>query len=935
MKKTLRILFNLALTLSLVFPVALRVQAQVEVPDLATLRSTGVTNGTVYVITGEVILTHQNGNRNQKYFQDATGAIVVDDPAGIITSDYEEYDGIQGLTGTLSIYNQLLQLTPTQDPGPAVSHDNVVTPLELTLAEITPAHQAMLVTVMDVTFGNPPAKTIFSPSTSYNVYDNSGTGVVRTPNVNAGLDYFGATVPEGAIDITAVVNQFSSTMQLMPRKLADMGITQMPSIAALRTQAADGTTVYTLSNEVILTHQNGNRNQKYFQDATAAIVVDDPTGIITTDYNEYDGVTGLSGTLSVYAQLLQFTPVADPGPATSTDNVVEPLELQLADITPDHQAQLIIVRNVSFATPANPNFAPSTNYTISDASGNGILRTPNVNAGLDYFGTPVPTTSRDLIALVNQFNAVMQIMPRSLADFISLEFYDLTFNVVDESGNALSDAVITLNEQAYAPGEYAFTDLAGGAYNFSVTLDGYWEKSGVVLLEADATQEVMLVAVDDNLITEFPWLESFDTFLPEGWNAYYPEGNGQWVAGGGGAFHAFVQGGMAKSWLVTPQILLPELEEGVQPMLLKFLERNQYMSDYGYSGVWISTGSGIPANGHFVELYESNVALAQYTEKMITLADYAGQVITLAFVYEGDNAHNWWVDEVSIEEAPAVIEVPDIASFVALGISDQSYRITGEVIVTHLQLAYRGQMFIQDASGAILIDDATGIIETEYDVYDGITGFTGKLGAFQNMWQILPTEDPGPPSSTGNTVEPLELTLAELTVDHQAMLVSVRGVSFDEGNEPTWLHNVSYYITDASGEGEIRTPNAAGALDYFGTDVPTSPKDIIAVVTQRYEVTRLLPRSLADFMEPTTSVAETGTLALRLFPNPAGHSFTVESPANIDLIRVYDISGRLMMEQTVNGLRTTLNTSSLHNGIYLVQVISGNQTRVQKLQVNR
>ena len=725
------------------------------------------------------------------------------------------------------------------------------------------------------------------------------------------------------------------SMLLFPVAIQAQDPVEVPDLETLRETGATDGTVYVITGEVILTHQNGNRNQKYFQDATAAIVVDDPAGIITSQYVEYDGIQGLTGTLSIYNQLLQLTPTLDPGAAVSQGNVVIPLELELADITPAHQAQLIIVRNVSFATPANPNFAPSTNYTVNDASGSGILRTPNVNAALDYFGTPVPTTNRDLVALVNQFNADMQIMPRSLDDFISLDYFDLNFTVVDESGNALTDAVITLEGLTYDAGEYSFPGLLGGAYPYSVALDGYWTQSGVVLLEEDFTQEVMLVAVDDNLITSFPWLESFDTFLPEGWATFYPEGDGEWVAGDGAAHHPFVQAGMARSWLVSPQIQLPELEPGSQAMLLSFLERNQYMPDYGYSGVWISTGSGMPENGDFTQLYESNAPLSAYTEKMINLADYAGEVIFIAFVYEGDNAHNWWVDEVGIDQAPAVIEVPDIASFVQLGVSDQPYRITGEVIITHQQLAYRGQMFIQDASGAILIDDAAGMIETAYNNYDGITGLTGTLSAFQDMWQIIPTEDPGAATSAENTLEPLELTLAELTVDHQAMLVVVRDVAFDEGNEPTWLHNVSYYISDASGEGEIRTPNAADALDYFGTDVPATNKDIIAVVTQRYEDTRLLPRSLADFLEPTTAIEENQPLEMRLFPNPAGYTFTVESPEIIDQIRVFDLSGRLLMDQGVDDFSIILNTSGLNNGIYMVQIIAGTQNRVQKLQVNR
>ncbi|MDR4989374.1 MAG: hypothetical protein RG741_11115, partial [Bacteroidales bacterium] len=137
----------------------------VEVPDLATLRAEGQTDGTVYRVTGEVVLTHQNGNRNQKYFQDDTGAILVDDNGGIITTEYDKYDGITGLTGTLSFYAQLLQMVPVEDPGEATSSDNVVEPLVLDLADITPEHQAMLIMVQGVTFVSPPHAN-FQPSTS-------------------------------------------------------------------------------------------------------------------------------------------------------------------------------------------------------------------------------------------------------------------------------------------------------------------------------------------------------------------------------------------------------------------------------------------------------------------------------------------------------------------------------------------------------------------------------------------------------------------------------------------------------------------------------------------------------------------------------------------------------------------------------------------------
>ena len=188
------------------------------------------------------------------------------------------------------------------------------------------------------------------------------------------------------------------------------------NIAALRASAT-GATVYQLTGEAILTYQKAGRNQKYIQDGTAAILIDDPNGIITTTYNVGDGITGIAGTLGTYSQLLQFTPVANPAAATSTGNVVVPEVKTLANLTADDQAKLVKILGVSFETPTG-NFANSMNYNINDASGVSVFRTAFLDTdGCNYIGTPIPTEARNITALVGQFNAQMQITARSLADF--------------------------------------------------------------------------------------------------------------------------------------------------------------------------------------------------------------------------------------------------------------------------------------------------------------------------------------------------------------------------------------------------------------------------------------------------------------------------------------------------------------------------------------
>lgn len=717
-------------------------------------------------------------------------------------------------------------------------------------------------------------------------------------------------------------------------------VVEVANLYELRQQEVGDGTVYLITGEVVLTHQNGNRNQKYFQDETAAILVDDASGIITTEYDDYDGVTGLIGTLSYYANMLQLVPAEDPGDATSTGNIVEPLEMTLDDLEPEHQAMLVIINGVLIDPGTHTNFAPSTSYTVTDESGEGVLRTPHVNAGLDYFNTPIPTTERDIISVINQFQETMQIMPRSLDDFLAVGEFSVTFNVIDENDEPIGDAVITFAGEELEPGQYLVENVAAGTHPYNVSREGYMSASGNLLVEDDVEIDIVLVWIDEeNMITEFPWLEAFDheEFPPAGWSHYALGDAGVWELADGQAYHNYTdQGEVADSWLVTPQVLLPEDEQ----MLMSFLERNQFMTDYGYSGVMISTGSGNPAHEQFVEVYESdtNIGIADPAETLVDLGAWAGELVYLAFVYQGEYAHRWWVDDVMIDYAPEAIEVPDISTLRQQPMGDLAYRITGEVVITHLQQAYRGQLYIQDETGAILIDDPGGVIETPYELYDGITNLTGKLTQFQDMLQLVPEEDPGEPTSHDNEMVPYEVTLADLNEDIQGWLVVVRGVSFYEDNPETFTHNESYYIYDDTADGEIRTPNSEGLLDYFGEPVPDTPKDLIGVLHQRFNVVRLQPRMLADFMDPDPSdVPLTEASGIKAYPNPANTSLTLESEGiQIEQVRIYSLSGQVVMQvNTASSDHIQLDVSGLNTGMYIIQAISGNDVRSLKLQITR
>lgn len=194
-------------------------------------------------------------------------------------------------------------------------------------------------------------------------------------------------------------------------------ITEVSSIGALR--AGDLGAYYTLTEEVILTYQQNFRRQKYIQDATGAILIDDTGQILTKDYNQYDGITGISGKLQEHNGLKQFVPIIDADEATSTDNSITIVVLSINDYMADpevYESQVIAFENVNFLdADGTATFATGTNYDISDGVDTAIMRTNFFDA--DYIGEVIPQgTLPAMVGIASHFNGEGQIFPRDTDD---------------------------------------------------------------------------------------------------------------------------------------------------------------------------------------------------------------------------------------------------------------------------------------------------------------------------------------------------------------------------------------------------------------------------------------------------------------------------------------------------------------------------------------
>ena len=70
-----------------------------------------------------------------------------------------------------------------------------------------------------------------------------------------------------------------------------------------------------------------------------------------------------------------------------------------------------------------------------------------------------------------------------------------------------------------------------------------------------------------------------------------------------------------------------------------------------------------------------------------------------------------------------------------------------------------------------------------------------------------------------------------------------------------------------------------------------------------------------------------------LMPNPASEAVTVASSFRIGEVELYDLNGKRLICQKVDGLQTALDISSLTSGTYIVRVTTNNGTAYKKLVV--
>ena len=242
--------------------------------------------------------------------------------------------------------------------------------------------------------------------------------------------------------------------------------TDVADLAALR--AGTEGEYYRVTGEVIGTFGQSYRNQKWVQDSSAGIKIDDNAGVMTTVYTYGDGIVNLRGELTSHNGLLQLVPTADPG-LNSSGNVITPEAVTLADIIAnvgDYESELVLISAATIqdwddggSGDADGTFQTGKNYPLTDASTTGVLRTNFYDA--DYIGTTLPTVAGNYVCIVGSHNGDAQVTPRNMADIVLGVSKMNTIDTFALYPNPVSNGVITITTKDNLSKNIQIFDILG------------------------------------------------------------------------------------------------------------------------------------------------------------------------------------------------------------------------------------------------------------------------------------------------------------------------------------------------------------------------------------------------------------------------------------------------------------------------------------------
>jgi len=417
---------------------------------------------------------------------------------------------------------------------------------------------------------------------------------------------------------------------------------------------------------------------------------------------------------------------------------------------------------------------------------------------------------------------------------------------------------------------------------------------------------------------ELPFSENFEVLPPDGWEAFdFDNGGEEWMpstaqnhtpGGTTSAFHDFgISGYMEDGWMVTPAISFPESLE----ITLSFWSYNIWPNYYYKNSVWISTGSVDPAAGDYIQLWEAASVVSDWEQTTVDLTQFAGSTVYVAFRYQGDDAHGWYLDDILIEGSELILPAPD--------------NLAASVNGTDVTLSWDAPP-VKEITGYniyrdMLLTGTTPVSQTTY-IDEGVPAGT-------HIYHVSALYDNGESQKAG----PVQVVIL-------GGVGKIHGFIRDAITHYTINEAILTASNTDNGAVSIMTPFGAyySMLLTPGTyDLTCSAIGYQSFTVQNLVVIENMNKGYTFYLQPVTNDYMTGLHEnpadrIEIYPNPASGCVNISS-VGVTQVQIISQTGKMLYQENAVANQTTIDLSKIPPGLYFVRVCTEKGNSVRKLVV--
>jgi V8-like Glu-specific endopeptidase len=513
---------------------------------------------------------------------------------------------------------------------------------------------------------------------------------------------------------------------------------------------------------------------------------------------------------------------------------------------------------------------------ISPSSGT-VEAGENANVSLNFNTTELEVGTYQVNLLITNNAGPAVVVPVTMN--VTPAVYDVIFNVKDHLNNPINDAVVTLGGTTNPQGNYTFSELPAGLYNYEVTKAGYITALGGIHL-VNNNINVDVVLIPENLTTYTLTVNIKDEFNAPVENAFFRITDfGSYLTNAQGTVVITVLPGTIYYTYSKPGMM----SGGGYFMLDSDLEKNFTMIYLRYN---VNITSQPSAGGSFTgqgEYYHGQLATVTATAAenyyFMNWSEY-GQVLSeeAQFSFNVLRERNLVANFHLVSHEITATAVPSNGGSVA-GTGSHLHGSTVELVATPSSNWH----FVSWKENGEIIPGAGAAYS-----FPAVANRDLEAHFAQNRYSV-----------TFTVVGPGQTAVNDA-------VIKLGQTTNPAGN---------YIFNDILPGNYAFTVTRTGYQPATGT-VNVSSSNVTRTVTLEW------PVSIDD-----PAIAE-----LKIYPVPVINSLNIEAAELIKHVQVIDLSGRMLFEITPAATHIQIPMESLRKGMYLVRITTSSNTVTRRIQ---